>query len=111
MSMSCAYAQSIHLLINKEDSTFKLKSKQFFKNEKEAKQFLKITQNSLIRKGYLEASFDSVTKRNDTLFAFFHSGKKHDIKIPTTEISKKKSYLRYSILLSSFMRINLDGYL
>ncbi len=91
MSMSCAYAQSIHLLINKEDSTFKLKSKQFFKNEKEAKQFLKITQNSLIRKGYLEASFDSVTKRNDTLFAFFHSGKKHDIKIPTTEISKKKS--------------------
>jgi outer membrane translocation and assembly module TamA len=89
--MSCAYAQSIHLLINKEDSTFKLKSKQFFKNEKEAKQFLKITQNSLIRKGYLEASFDSVTKRNDTLFAFFHSGKKHDIKIPTTEISKKKS--------------------
>ncbi|MEN9449293.1 MAG: hypothetical protein RJA25_2583 [Bacteroidota bacterium] len=91
MSMSCAYAQSIHLLINKEDSTFKLKSKQFFKNEKEAKQFLKITQNSLIRKGYLEASFDSVTKRNDTLFAFFHSGKKHDIKIPATEISKKKS--------------------
>jgi outer membrane translocation and assembly module TamA len=89
--MSCAYAQSIHLLINKEDSTFKLKSKQFFKNEKEAKQFLKITQNSLIRKGYLEASFDSVTKRNDTLFAFFHSGKKHDIKIPATEISKKKS--------------------
>lgn len=94
--MQYAYAQQIYLRIHKEKSVFKFNEKQVFKNEKEAIQFLKNTQNLLIRKGYLEASFDSTEKRQDTIYADLHFGKKYDVQIPKTEHAKRKNKKKIS---------------
>jgi hypothetical protein len=68
----------------------KIKSKQVFKNEKEVNQYLKTTLSKLIQKGYLEASFDSVQKRNDSLITWLHVGKKYSIKHNNIAVEKKK---------------------
>jgi hypothetical protein len=56
------------MFISKEDVSVKIKTKQSFKNEKEALSYLALTQQKLIQQGYLEASFDSILKKQDSLF-------------------------------------------
>ena len=87
------YGQNIHLLIYKDTLSPKIKSKQIFKSEKEIQQFLKDTKQKLISHGYLEASVDSIQKKQDSIFAWFHTGKKYSITnaVVSTEKRKKKN--------------------
>lgn len=73
--MHSVYAQNVLLIIKKQDAAIKLKSKQSFKNSNEAAKYLKAARESLIRKGYLEASFDSMTIRQDSMFTTLYLGK------------------------------------
>ncbi|MDB5227484.1 MAG: hypothetical protein JWN78_1677 [Bacteroidota bacterium] len=87
--MSTASGGNVHLLIHK-DGSVKLKSKQVYKNENEAQQYLKNEQMLLITQGYLEASFDSILKRQDTISAWLHVGKKYVINSALINKEKKK---------------------
>ena len=88
--MHSVYAQNVLLIIKKQDAAIKLKPKQSFKNSNEAAKYLKTTRESLIRKGYLEASFDSMTIRQDTIFTTLYLGKKYDVELPTQDRQKHK---------------------
>ena len=88
--MHSVYAQNVLLIIKKQDAAIKLKSKQSFKNSNEAAKYLKAARESLIRKGYLEASFDSMTIRQDTIFTTLYLGKKYDVELPTQDRQKHK---------------------
>ncbi|HNY54386.1 MAG TPA: hypothetical protein PKI86_02120, partial [Chitinophagales bacterium] len=83
-------AQNVRLFINKEDASVKIKQKQLFKNEKEAQQYLKTTQQKLILQGYLEASFDSIKQQHDSIFADLHTGRKYTVNNPVVDVSKRK---------------------
>lgn len=83
-------AQNVRLFINKEDASVKIKPRQLFKNEKEAQQYLKTTQQKLILQGYLEASFDSIKQQHDSLFASLHTGRKYTVNNPVVDFSKRK---------------------
>ena len=83
-------AQNVRLFINKEDASVKIKQKQLFKNEKEAQQYLKTTQQKLILQGYLEASFDSIKQQHDSIFADLHTGRKYTVNNPVVDVNKRK---------------------
>ncbi len=84
------FAQSVHLFIQKDKGIVKVKEKQSFKNEKDAQQYLKTTQQILIDQGYLEASFDSIKQQHDSIFSMLHTGKKYNVKNPSIELTKRK---------------------
>lgn len=83
-------AQQLKLFIQKEEVSIKIKTKQVFKNEKEVNEYLKSTQQQLIQKGYLEASFDSFQRQHDSIFTWLHIGKKYNVKHTEITTSKKK---------------------
>lgn len=94
--MPFCFAQTVFLHLVKDNPSVKIKPIQQFKNEKETTSFLKTTQQALIIKGFLEASFDSIKKSNDTLYAVLHIGNKYKVSIPTDDAGKRKSKKKYS---------------
>lgn len=94
------FSQSVRLFIQRDDFSVKIKSKQSFKNEREVTEYLKSTQQKLLQKGYLEASFDSVQKKQDSLFTWLHIGKKYEIKHTAITKEKKKKKVTESTLFS-----------
>jgi outer membrane translocation and assembly module TamA len=95
------FAQHVRLFISKEDVSVKIKMKQSFKNEKEALSYLVLTQQKLIQQGYLEASFDSIIKKQDSLFTTLHTGKKYKVNNPAVDLNKKKKLLKNKTVPSS----------
>ena len=83
-------AQNVRLFIQSDALPIKIKSKQNFKNEKDVQEYLSNTQQKLIHKGYLEASFDSTQKKHDSIFTWLHIGKKYNVKHPVLATDKKK---------------------
>lgn len=97
LSVQFLQAQQIRLFIKKENSTVKIKEKQTFKNEKELQLYFNTTQQKLIKSGFLEASFDSVRRRQDSVYVFLHTGKQYAIKNPTKETAKRKKKNQLSV--------------
>ena len=97
LSVQFLQAQQIRLFIIKENSTVKIKEKQTFKNEKELQLYFNTTQQKLIKSGFLEASFDSVRRRQDSVYVFLHTGKQYAIKNPTKETAKRKKKNQLSV--------------
>lgn len=88
-----SFAQNVRLFLQKDNASVKVKEKQTFKNAKEVQQYLAATQQKLVLQGYLEASFDSIKQQHDSIFANLHTGKRYEIKNPSTELNKKKKRL------------------
>lgn len=88
-----SFAQNVRLFLQKDNASVKVKEKQTFKNAKEVQQYLAATQQKLVLQGYLEASFDSIKQQHDSIFANLHTGKRYEIKNPSTELHKKKKRL------------------
>jgi outer membrane translocation and assembly module TamA len=84
------FAQNTRLIIYKDVSTLKMKSKLVYKNERDAQDYLTSLQQLMIRQGYLEASVDSTRRSKDTLSAWLHVGKKYSIKSPVISVQKRK---------------------
>ena len=101
------FAQHVRLFISKEDVSVKIKTKQSFKNEKEALSYLVLTQQKLIQQGYLEASFDSILKKQDSLFTTLHTGKKYKVNNPAVDLNKKKKLLKNKTVSSSVFEADI----
>ena len=101
------FAQHVRLFISKEDVSVKIKTKQSFKNEKEALSYLVLTQQKLIQQGYLEASFDSILKKQDSLFTTLHTGKKYKVNNPAVDLNKKKRLLKNKTVSSSVFEADI----
>ena len=84
------FAQNVRLFIQKDFTNLKIKTSHLFKNEKDVQEYLKTTQQQLVQKGYLEASFDSVQKKQDSLFTWLHVGKKYDIRHSIISTNKRR---------------------
>lgn len=88
--MSClVQAGGFYLLLEKDTTAVKLKPKYTFRQYKELEQFLFDTRARLINKGYLEASFDSLSRQGDTVFARLHTGKKYEVDYPVVYTKRK----------------------
>lgn len=83
-------AQQVKLILQKDGDLPKYKSKQVFKNEKEAGEYLSALSGKLIRQGYLEASLDTVYRTNDSLIVQLHVGEKFSIRTSGINQSRKK---------------------
>ena len=100
-------AQHVRLFITKDDVSVKIKTKQSFKNEKEALSYLTTTQQKLIQQGYLEASFDSMLKKQDSLFTTLHAGKKYKVNNPAVDLNRKKKLLKNKTVSSSVFEADI----
>lgn len=88
--MSClVQAGGFYLLLEKDTTAVKLKPKYTFRQYKELEQFLFDTRARLINKGYLEASFDSLSRQGDTVFARLHTGKQYEVDYPVVYTKRK----------------------
>jgi outer membrane translocation and assembly module TamA len=88
--MSClVQASGFYLLLEKDTTAVKLKPKYTFRQYKELEQFLFDTRARLINKGYLEASFDSLSRQGDTVFARLHTGKQYEVDYPVVYTKRK----------------------